>query len=118
MPWHPCCWSGRAHQSFHFACVGDNDRVAQITPIQADESLDQRRLLHPALGDLRLHGSGRRAGPGALSAVDHAKAGCIGYRHSGFWCCMDTFKDKKLLDDMYDRGDRPWEVWRRARTGD
>jgi glucose-1-phosphate cytidylyltransferase len=28
---------------------------------------------------------------------------------------MDTFKDKKLLDDMYDRGDRPWEVWRDPR---
>jgi glucose-1-phosphate cytidylyltransferase len=43
----------------------------------------------------------------------------LGYRHAGFWCCMDTFKDKKLLDDMYNRGDRPWEVWRyRTRNGD
>jgi hypothetical protein len=31
---------------------------------------------------------------------------------------MDTFKDKMLLDDMYNRGDRPWEVWQRSGKGD
>jgi len=38
------------------------------------------------------------------------------YRYDGFWACMDTFKEKQQLDDMYGRGDMPWEVWRlRAR---
>lgn len=32
-------------------------------------------------------------------------------RHQGFWGCMDTYKEKQLLDDMYDRGDTPWAVW-------
>jgi glucose-1-phosphate cytidylyltransferase len=35
-----------------------------------------------------------------------------GYRHDGFWLPMDTFKDKQLLEDMYSRGDAPWEVWK------
>ncbi len=35
------------------------------------------------------------------------------YRHTGFWCCMDTYKEKQTLDDMYARGDTPWEVWKR-----
>jgi glucose-1-phosphate cytidylyltransferase len=39
-----------------------------------------------------------------------------GYRHTGFWTSMDTFKDKKRLDDMYARGERPWEVWNSAST--
>jgi len=34
------------------------------------------------------------------------------YRHDGFWACMDTFKEKQLFDDMYARGEVPWEVWR------
>jgi glucose-1-phosphate cytidylyltransferase len=34
-------------------------------------------------------------------------------RHAGFWCCMDTYKEKQTLDDMYARGDTPWEVWKR-----
>ena len=26
---------------------------------------------------------------------------------------MDTFKEKQLLDDMYARGETPWEVWKK-----
>ena len=33
-------------------------------------------------------------------------------KHNGFWGCMDTYKEKQLLDEMYDQGDTPWEVWR------
>ena len=33
------------------------------------------------------------------------------YRNPGFWACMDTFKEKRLFDDMYARGDMPWAVW-------
>jgi glucose-1-phosphate cytidylyltransferase len=25
---------------------------------------------------------------------------------------MDTFKEKQLLEDMYSRGQAPWEVWK------
>lgn len=32
-------------------------------------------------------------------------------RYQGFWCAMDTFKDKKRFDDLFERGARPWEVW-------
>jgi glucose-1-phosphate cytidylyltransferase len=31
--------------------------------------------------------------------------------YDGFWGCMDTYKEKQLLDDMYQSGRRPWEVW-------
>jgi hypothetical protein len=30
---------------------------------------------------------------------------------------MDTFKDKQLLDDLYTRGNAPWEVWKRDANG-
>ncbi len=33
--------------------------------------------------------------------------------HDGFWACMDTFKEKKLLEDIHHAGNAPWEVWRR-----
>jgi glucose-1-phosphate cytidylyltransferase len=35
------------------------------------------------------------------------------FKHEGFWTCMDTFKEKQQLDDLYAQGDPPWEVWRR-----
>ena len=30
--------------------------------------------------------------------------------YDGFFGCMDTFKEKQQLDDMYSRGETPWEV--------
>jgi glucose-1-phosphate cytidylyltransferase len=36
----------------------------------------------------------------------------VAYPHDGFWGCMDTFKDKQLLEDLYSRGHVPWEVWK------
>ncbi len=34
------------------------------------------------------------------------------HSYDGFFGCMDTFKEKQMLDDMYARGDTPWEVWK------
>lgn len=34
-------------------------------------------------------------------------------QHEGFFGCMDTFKEKQMLDDMYTRGDTPWELWKK-----
>jgi len=30
------------------------------------------------------------------------------YRHEGFWQCMDTLRDKKILDDMIKNKNTPW----------
>lgn len=35
----------------------------------------------------------------------------MAYRHSGFWQCMDTIRDKKLLEQLWDEGDAPWKSW-------
>ncbi len=35
----------------------------------------------------------------------------LAYPYDGFWACMDTFKDKQLLEDLYAHGQVPWEVW-------
>jgi glucose-1-phosphate cytidylyltransferase len=36
----------------------------------------------------------------------------ITYRHDGFFMCMDTFKEKRMIDDMFAAGNAPWEVWK------
>lgn len=35
----------------------------------------------------------------------------MAYRHSGFWQCMDTVRDRKLLQSLWDTGAPPWKVW-------
>lgn len=37
----------------------------------------------------------------------------IGYRYDKFWYCMDTFKEQQQLNDMFDQGEAPWEVWKK-----
>jgi glucose-1-phosphate cytidylyltransferase len=34
-----------------------------------------------------------------------------GFRHSGFWDCMDTYKDAVLLNDLWSEGRAPWKRW-------
>ena len=41
-----------------------------------------------------------------------AEGKLLAYPFDGFWACMDTFKDRQLLEDMHSRGHPPWEVWR------
>jgi len=36
----------------------------------------------------------------------------LGYRYDKFWQCMDTFKEQQELNDMFERGNAPWEVWK------
>ena len=43
----------------------------------------------------------RLAADGELSA----------YRHSGFWDCMDTYKDAVPLNDLWSEGRAPWKLW-------
>lgn len=40
------------------------------------------------------------------------------YRHTGFWAPMDSLKEKQALDDMYERGRRPWCVWDEQHSSD
>ena len=34
-----------------------------------------------------------------------------GYKHTGFWYCMDTLRDKNFLNDIYNKGFTPWIKW-------
>jgi glucose-1-phosphate cytidylyltransferase len=36
----------------------------------------------------------------------------MAFRHGGFWQCMDTLRDKKLLNDLWQSGNAPWQLWR------
>jgi glucose-1-phosphate cytidylyltransferase len=38
------------------------------------------------------------------------KRALLAYKYTGFWQCMDTFKDKQSLEGL-DQGTAPWKVW-------
>ena len=33
------------------------------------------------------------------------------YKHEGFWQCMDTQRDRGLLENLWAIGNAPWKVW-------
>lgn len=33
------------------------------------------------------------------------------YCHEGFWQCMDTLRDKRHLEALWDSGNAPWKIW-------
>lgn len=35
------------------------------------------------------------------------------FKHNGFWQCMDTLRDKMVLEKMWEKGTAPWKVWDR-----
>jgi glucose-1-phosphate cytidylyltransferase len=35
-------------------------------------------------------------------------------RHTGFWECMDTYKDAVALNDLWASGEAPWRIWEQA----
>lgn len=35
----------------------------------------------------------------------------VGYRHNGFWSCMDTLREKNMLEEIWSSGNAPWKIW-------
>ncbi len=33
------------------------------------------------------------------------------FKHSGFWQCMDTLRDKNYLEELWQKGEAPWKNW-------
>ena len=41
--------------------------------------------------------------------VENGKMGV--YKHDGFWRCMDTLNDVKILEKIWESGNVPWKKW-------
>lgn len=48
-----------------------------------------------------------------VEALEHlARDGQLAaYRHDDFWQCMDTLRDVRLLEELWQTGTPPWRVW-------
>lgn len=56
--------------------------------------------------------------PGDATALEHepleqlaADGELMAYQHDAFWQCMDTLRDRRLLDSLWASGQAPWKVW-------
>ena len=67
--------------------------------------------------DLRPHARRRGAGRRAVPAPGPASAGWRPTSTTASGMSMDTFKDRQQLEEIYARGNAPWEVWNDGRRG-
>jgi glucose-1-phosphate cytidylyltransferase len=108
------CFAGVAPtSSFHLVKVGECGRVERISHVK-DVGMRINGgyfAFRPEIFDWIRDGEELVEEPFQRLASDGR---LLTYEYDGFWACMDTFKEKQLLEDMYTRGRTPWEVWKPA----
>ena len=102
----------RAGQRFGVLGLGDNGNVSAFREkrdVDGSWINGGFMVLEPAVFDLLIDDTTvleqkpmeTLAETGELSA----------FRHSGFWQCMDTLRDKQQLEAIWESGDAPWKRW-------
>ncbi|HEY7380827.1 MAG TPA: glucose-1-phosphate cytidylyltransferase [Gaiella sp.] len=92
--------------------VFDGDLVAEFTekPQIGEGWINGGFLVfEPALFDY-LEGDATSLEADALERLAEERQ-LVAYRHDRFWQCMDTLRDKRLLESLWERGEAPWKLW-------
>lgn len=101
----------KPNQSFHVVSTGADGRVSSIDSV-TDSDLRINGgyfILRNEIFDYMNPGEELVEAP-FHRLIDEQRL--LAYRHKGFWGCMDTFKEKQILDDLFNGGLAPWEVWK------
>lgn len=78
--------------------------VTDGTPINAGYM-----VLQPEVFDY-LHGDGDVFEKAALERLSQ-DGQLMSYKHKGFWQCMDSIREKQILQMYWDKGNAPWKSW-------
>jgi glucose-1-phosphate cytidylyltransferase len=35
----------------------------------------------------------------------------IAFKHNGFWQCMDNIREKRILENFWNKKKAPWKIW-------
>jgi len=103
----------RPRSQWGVAMLGDDDRVAGFVEKPRMQQWVNAGFLFlepEALGYLGPDSVLEREPLERLAAAGRLR----GFRHEGFWDCMDTYKDAVLLNDLWGSGSPPWQVWEAA----
>ncbi len=102
--------SVKPNLSYHLVSTADGGRVTEIkelrsSPIRINGGFF---VFRSEIFDYIREGEELVAEPfQRLIQAQHLAA----YEHHGFWMSMDTFKDRQQLEEIYEAGRAPWEVW-------
>lgn len=104
------CMSVRPIFSLHLIDADEDGKVNKLTPI-TDEDLWMNAGFFIFRSEIFNYlGEGEELVAEPFERLASARQ-LQTYRYSGFWGCMDTYKEKQILDRMYEQGSAPWTVW-------
>lgn len=97
--------------SLHVTDFEEDGRVSSFQPISSAGLYINAGFFYmtPEVFDFILPGEDLVSEPFQRMAD---KSSLLAYPYHGFFRAMDTFKDKQALDDLYESGPAPWEVWK------
>jgi len=113
----------------------EQGRLATVTAVRPPSRFGEIRLAgdrvsffdeKPQIGEGWINGGFFVLEPGVAEYIRHdglvfekepmerlARDGQLAaYRHEGFWQCMDTMRDVRLLEELWSTGKAPWKVWK------
>lgn len=67
-------------------------------------------VFEPQLFDHIVDGDQSILEDGALQSLA-SRSELVIRKHQGYWKCMDTLKDKLVLDELWNKGSPPWKLW-------
>ena len=106
-----CFVSVKPRASFHMIAVDGQGVVKSIEHITKSGGAHQWRFLFILTRGLSIHQGGRGIGGRTLPSADIRRAASLPRTRQLLGACMDTFKDRQELEDLYRRGSAPWTVW-------
>jgi glucose-1-phosphate cytidylyltransferase len=100
--------------STHFVQMSDEGRVSSIQDVRDSELWINGGyfVLRPEIFDYMEKGDELVLAPFSRLIKENR---LLGHKYPGFWMAMETFKDKMLLDEMYEREEAPWQIWTEGR---
>ena len=87
-------------------------KVRGTVSLARDASEDDARAAAMAVANVTKYLEGRAPSLEA-DALEHLAADreLAAYKHDEFWQCMDTLRDVRLLESLWQGGRPPWKTW-------
>lgn len=104
------CLCVKPTQTFHLLETGDDGMAKRITPVSATKEWMNGGffVLEQEIFDYMRPGEDLACEP-FQRLIQERRLAC--HTYEGFWGCMDTYKEKQALDEMFSRGNTPWQIW-------
>jgi glucose-1-phosphate cytidylyltransferase len=100
----------RPSQAFHIVKFDDTDNVSGLSPVGRSNVWINGGFFVFKREIFNYIKNGEELVQEPFSRLIEKKQ-IFSYKNPGFWACIDTMKEKKMFDDMYDSGNRLWMVW-------